>query len=145
MVLVQKWPFFQLVFQAIQARKMSFTIFWNKKRPMQAIKRRSSRSGKIDVFPQGVWTKNVHFSTLLFSGNIGTENVFYRILEQKKTPFKAIKKRSSKSQKTDIFSKGLTHGFGQKITIFPTFFFRQYRPGKCLLQYSKTKRRLSRL
>ena len=25
----------------------------------------------------------------------------------------------------DIFPKGLTHGFGPKIAIFPTFFFRQ--------------------
>ena len=27
----------------------------------------------------------------------------------------------------------------QKWHIFPTFLFRQYRPGKCLLQYSRTK------
>ena len=25
--------------------------------------------------------------------------------------------------KSDIFGKGLTHGFGQKMSIFPTFFF----------------------
>ena len=93
MVLVQKWPFFQLVFfQAIQARKMCFTIFQNEK-----------------------------------------------------TPFQAIKTRSSKSRKIDIFPKGLTHSFGPKMAIFPTFFFRQYRPGKCLLRYSRTKKRLSRL
>ena len=34
-----------------------------------------------------------------------------------------IKTRSSKSRKIDIFPKGLTHGFGQKMAIFPTFFF----------------------
>ena len=33
-----------------------------------------------------------------------------------------MKTRSSKSLKTDIFPKGLTHGFGPKISIFPTFF-----------------------
>ena len=33
-----------------------------------------------------------------------------------------MKTRSSKSPKIDIFPKGLTHGFGQKMTIFPTFF-----------------------
>ena len=33
----------------------------------------------------------------------------------------------------------------QKWPFFQTFFFRQYRPGKCLLQYSRTKKRLSRL
>ena len=30
---------------------------------------------------------------------------------------------SSKSRKIDIFSKGLTHGFGSKMAIFPSFFF----------------------
>ena len=33
-----------------------------------------------------------------------------------------MKTRSSKSRKIDIFPKGLTHGFGPKIAIFPTFF-----------------------
>ena len=32
------------------------------------------------------------------------------------------KKRLSKSGKIDIFPKGLTHGFGPKMAIFPTFF-----------------------
>ena len=50
-----------------------------------------------------------------------------------------------KVEKVDIFPEGLTHGFGPKIAIFPTFFFRQYRPGKCLLRYSRTKKHLSRL
>ena len=39
-----------------------------------------------------------------FLGNIGQENVFYNILEQK-TPFQAIKTRSSKSEKMAIFPK----------------------------------------
>ena len=60
---------------------------------------------------------------LFFSGNIGQENVFYDILERKQTPFQAIKTRSSKSRKIDISPKGLTHGFGPKMAIFPSFFF----------------------
>ena len=59
---------------------------------------------------------------LYFLGNIGQENVFYDILERKR-PFYAIKARSSKSRKIDIFRKRLTHGFGPKMAIFPTFFF----------------------
>ena len=31
------------------------------------------------------------------------------------------------------------------MAIFTSLFFRQYRLGKCLLQYSRTKKRLSRL
>ena len=60
-------------------------------------------------------------------------------------PFLAINTRSSDSRKIDIFPKGLTHGFGPKMAIFPTSFFRQYRPGKCLLRYSRTEKRFSRL
>ena len=33
-----------------------------------------------------------------------------------------MKARSSKSRKSGIFPKGLTHGFGQKMAIFPSFF-----------------------
>ena len=69
----------------------------------------------------------------------------FTIFWNEKTPFKAIKIRSSKGPQIDIFPKGLTHAFGPKMAIFPTFFFRQYRPGKCLLPYSRTKKRFSRL
>ena len=34
-----------------------------------------------------------------------------------------MKTRNSKSRKINIFPKGLTHGFGPKMAIFPTFFF----------------------
>ena len=44
-------------------------------------------------------------------------------------PFYAIKTRSSKSLKIDLFAKGLTYSFGPKMAIFPTFVFKQYRPG----------------
>ena len=33
-----------------------------------------------------------------------------------------MKTRSPKSRKIDIFPKGLTHDFGPKMAIFPTFF-----------------------
>ena len=38
-----------------------------------------------------------------------------------------MKKGSWKSRKIDSFPKGLTHGFGIKMAIFRTFFFRQNR------------------
>ena len=56
-----------------------------------------------------------------FWGNIGKENVFDDILERKNA-FLGYKKKSSKSRKIGIFPKGLTHGFGPKMAIFPTFF-----------------------
>ena len=47
----------------------------------------------------------------------------FTIFQNEKMPFQAIKTRTSKSRKIDIFLKGLTHGFGPKMAIFPTFFF----------------------
>ena len=47
----------------------------------------------------------------------------FMIFENEKTPFQALKTRRSKSRKIDIFSKGLTKGFGPKMAIFRTFFF----------------------
>ena len=84
------------------------------------------------------------FFQLLFLGNVRQENVFHDILEQKNA-FLGYKKRSLKSQKIDISPKRLTHGCGPRMAIFPRFFVRQYREGKWLLRYFKTKKRVSRL
>ena len=81
----------------------------------------------------------------LFSGNIGLENVFCVILKRKKAFLGFKKKHVQKVEKIGIFPKGLAHGFRPNMAIFSTFFFRQYRPGKCLLRYSRTKKGLSRL
>ena len=64
----------------------------------------------------------------------------FTTFENETTHFYGIKTRSSKSRKIDIFPKGSTHGFGPKMAIFPTSFFRQYRWGKCLLRYSRTNK-----
>ena len=203
MVLVQKWPFFQLFFQAIQTRKMSFTIFYKENTSFQGIKTRSSNSRKFDIFPTGLthgfgpklaifpnfvftqcspgkcplrysttkkgflgyknkkfkkskncsfskvvnpwfWFKNGHFANFFFLANVAQGNVLYDILERKNA-FLGYKNKKLKSRKIDIFPKGLTHGFGPKMAIFPTFFFSQCSPGKCLSRYSKNKKRVSSL
>ena len=134
-------------FQAIQARKMSFTINQSEKTPLQAMKTRSSKSRKIDVFPKGLThgfgPKMAIFPTFIFK-EIQARKMSITIFQNEKTSFQAIKTRSSKSRKIDIFPKGLTHRFGPKIDILKTSFFRQYRPGKCLSRYSRTKNFLSR-
>ena len=56
-----------------------------------------------------------------FLGNIGQENVFYDILEQKNA-FLGLKTRSSKSPKIDIFSKGFNPWFLSKNGDFFKFF-----------------------
>ena len=147
MVLVQKWPFFQLFFLgSFCARKMSFTIFQNKKTPFQAIKTRRSKSRKIDIFPKGLThgfgPKMAIFPTFFFQAIQGRKMSFM-IFQNEKTPFNAIKTRNSISRKYDIFLKRVTLGFGLKKAIFPPFFFRQFSPGKFLLWYFRTKKRLS--
>ena len=136
------------IFQEIQARKMSFTIFQKEKTPFQAIKSRSSKRLKIDIFPNGLThafsPKMAIFPTFIFQ-EIQARKMTLRIFQNEKTPFQAIKSRSSKSRKIDIFSKGLTMGLVQKRSFFQLLFFRKYRPGKCLLRYSRPKKRLSRL
>ena len=64
-----------------------------------------------------------------FLGNISQENILNDILERK-NGFEGYKNKNSKSRKIYIFPRELTHGFCQKMVIFPPFFFRQYRPGK---------------
>ena len=112
--------------QAIQVRKMCFTTFQNDKTPFQAIKTRSSKSRKIDIFPKwlthGFGPKMAIFAKFFFLA-IQAKKMSFTIFQIEKTPFQAIKIRSSKSRKIDIFPKVLTHGFGPKTAIFPNFFF----------------------
>ena len=86
----------------------------------------------------GIGPKMAIFPTF-FLGNLGPENVFYDILEPKNA-FLGQKNKKFKKSKIDIFLKGLTHGFGPRMAICPTIFFRQDRPGKCLLRDCRTKK-----
>ena len=63
------------------------------------------------------------FFQLFFLGNIRQEHVFYDILEGENA-FLRFKSKKFKKPKSDILRKGLTHGFGPKVPIFPTFFVR---------------------
>ena len=72
-----------------------------------------------------VLVQKLPFFQLFFLGYKRKENVFYDILEQKNAFPSYKNKNFKKSKKIDIIPKGLTQGFGPKITIFPTFLFRQ--------------------
>ena len=138
MGLVKKWPYFYVFFLGNIGQENVFYNILERKNAFVAYKKRSLNSRKIEK-KKWFWSKKWPFFHLFFLGNIGQENVFYNILERKNA-FLAHKKRCSKSRKIEIFLKGLTHGFGQKMAIFPCLFFLQYRPGKCVLQYSRTKK-----
>ena len=60
------------------------------------------------------------FPTFFFSGNVGEKNAFDNIQEQRNA-FLGYKNNKFKKSKIDIFPKGLTHGFGAKMAIFPPF------------------------
>ena len=128
MVLVQKWPFFQL------ERNNFFLGYKNKK-----FKKSKNCLFFQNGLLQGLGPKMVIFPSSFFLAR-QARKMSFTIFQNEKTPFQAIKTRSSKSRKIAIFPKRLSHGFGPKMAFFPTFFFRQCRPGKCLLRYSRTKK-----
>ena len=103
------------VFYDILERKKGFLGHKNKK----------FKKSKNPHFRKGVnpwfWSKNGHFSNYNFFTNIGQENVFYDILEKKNAFLRHKNKKFKNSKKIHIFPKRLTHGFGPKMAIFPTF------------------------
>ena len=112
-------------FQAIQAKKMSFTKFQNDATPFQAIKTRSSKCRKINIFPNGLthgFGPKVAIFGSFFLQAIQARKMSFTIFQNEKTLFYAIKTRSSKSQKIEIFPKGLTHGFRPKMVLFQLLF-----------------------
>ena len=130
-------------FQATLVRKMTFTIFQNKKTPFQAIKTTSSKSRKIDIFPKGLthgFGPNMAIFPIFFKA-ILVRKMTFTIIQNEKAPLQAIKTRSSRIRKIDIFPKGLTHGFGKNMAIFLTNFFQALQVKKItfsIFQIEKT-------
>ena len=150
MVLVKKWPFFHVFFLGNIGQENVFYTILEQKNVFLAHGNKKFKKSKNWDFCKGVnpwfWSKNGHFSmSFLFFWNIGQENVFYNILEPKNA-FLAYKNNTLKKLKNWDFFKGVNRWFWFKNGHFSNLiFFRQYRPGKCLFRYSRTKKRLSRL
>ena len=104
---------------------MSFTIFQNEKMPFQAIKTRSSKTRKTDIFPNGLIhcfiPKMAIFPTFIFQ-EIYARKISFTIFQNEKACFQTIKTTSFKSREIDIFPKRLPHGFGPKRPFFEHFF-----------------------
>ena len=149
MVLVQKWPFFQLFFLGNIGQKNVFYDTIKRKNAFHGCKNKKWKSRKIDIFPKGLThsalVQKWPFYQLFFLGNIGQKNIFSDTIKRRNA-FLAYKNKNFKKSKNGHFSRGvITDGFCPKMAFFPTFFFRQYTTGKWLLRYSGTKKRLSRL
>ena len=147
--MVQKWPFFKLFCFGNKGQENVFYDILERINAFLGFKNKEFKKSKNWHFSKMVnpwfWPKNGHFSNIFFFRNIGQENVFYDILERKTVFLGNKNTKFKKSRKTRIFPKGLTHGFCPKLPFLQLFFFWQYRPGKCLLRYFRTNKRLSRL
>ena len=82
-----------------------------------------------------IFFKNCQCFHLFVLGKMSQENVFYDILDRKNA-FLDYKNMKLEKTKNWDFLKGLVHDFCQKMAIFSSFYFRQNRPGKCVLRYS---------
>ena len=126
MVLVQKWPFFQLFFLRNIDQKNVFSDMIERKNEFVRYKSEKLKKSKNRYFSSGVnlwfWSKNGHFCNFFFFP-IQTRKMYSMRFQNRKTPCQAIKARSLESRKIDIFPKRLTRGFGPKMAIFPTFLF----------------------
>ena len=145
MVLVQKWPIFQLFFfRQYRPGKCLLRYSRTKKRLSRLQKEQFEKVQKSDIFSKGLihgfGPKMADFPTFFWC-NIGQEKVFYDILKQK-NDFLGYKNNKLKKSKNWHFFKPMV--LVQKWPFFQLFFFRQYRPGKCLLRYSRSKERLSK-
>ena len=136
-----------LLFQAKKARKMCFTIF-QKEKSLSTLKNKKFKKSKnynfsIEVSPW-FWPKIAKFSSFDSRQNRPGKCVS-RYCKKKKRLLQTIKTRSLKSRKLVFLANGLVHDFGQKLAIFPLFYVRQLRPGKCVSRYSRKKKRVSTL
>ena len=148
MVLVSKWPFFQLFFLFNIGRENVFYDILEPKNTFLGDKNNNFKKSKNWHFSKRgnpcFWSKNWPFLELLFLGNIGQKNVFYDILERKNT-FLGYKNKRFKKSKNWHFFNVVNPWFWSKNGHFCNFFFWHYSIGKCPLRYFRTKKRLSRL
>ena len=134
MVLVQKWPFFQLFLLVNIVQENVLYDILERKNAFLGCKKKNFKRSKNWHFSKGVnpWfrSKNGHLSNFIFWGDIGEENILNDILERKNA-FLGYKNKMLKKSKNWQFSKGVNPCFRSKKGHFSNlFFFRQYREGK---------------
>ena len=110
MVLVEKWPFFQLFCLGNIGQKNVLDDILEQKNAFLGYNYSEFKKSKNWHFFKGVnpwfWSKNGHFSKYFFLGNIGQENVFYDILEWKNVFLEYKNKKFKKVEKLTFFLRG---------------------------------------
>ena len=126
MVLVQKWPFFQIFYLGNIDQENVFYYIPKRKKTFVGYKNKTIRKSKDWHFSKGVnpwfWSKKGHFSKFVFLGNIGQEKVIYYILKRKKA-FLGYKNKMFKKSKNWHFSKGVNPFFWSKNGQFSNYGF----------------------
>ena len=125
MVLLEKWPFFQLCFLGDLVQENVFYDIRERKNAFLGYKKKKFKKSKNWHFFKGInpWfcSNNGHFSNF-FLGKIGQENFFYDILKRKNALL-GHKKKKFKKWKNWQFSKGVNPWIGSKNGHFSNFFF----------------------
>ena len=146
MVLLKNWSFFYLFFLNNIGQENVLYDILERKNAFLGNKNKKFTKSKNWHFSRGVnpsfWWKIGHFAIFFFWQYRPGKCVLW--FSRTKNAFLGNKKKSAKSRKIDSFAKGLTHCFAQKLGISPSLFFREYRAGKCVLWYSRTKKRVSK-
>ena len=110
------WENLNILTSCFYSLKRRFFVLEYPKTNFPGLNSLKKQDGKIAIFWPKPWVnpfgkisieKNGHISNFFFLGNIGQENV---------------KTRSSKTQKIQIFPKGLTNDLVQKWPLFQLFF-----------------------
>ena len=124
MVLVQKWPFFQLFFLSNIDQENVFYNILEHKMPVQAIKTRRSKSRKFDIFlkglTHGLGPKMAFFPTFFFLKQYKPGKFLYDIVERKNA-FLGYKNKKFKQIKNSHFSKVVNPWFWSKNGLFSNF------------------------
>ena len=126
MVLVQKWPFFQLLVFRKYRPGRCLLRYSRSKNAYVGYKKKNLKNSKNWHFSKEVnpcfWSKSGHFSDFKFLGNIREENVLYDILERKNA-FLGYRNNKFKNSQNWHFSKGVNPWFWPQNGHFSNFFF----------------------
>ena len=122
----QNGHFSILFFLRNRGQEKVFYEILERKKALKGYKNKKFKKSKNWHFSKGVnpcfWSKNGHFSNLLFLANIGKENVFYDIVERKNA-FLGYKNKKFKKPKNWHFTKGVNPWFWSKNDHFSNWFF----------------------
>ena len=126
MVLVQKWPFFQLfLFRQYWPGKCLPRYCRTKKNTILGYKNKKFKRSKnwhfSQVVNQWLWSKNGRFG--IFFRQYRPGKSLFNILERQKRYSRLWKQEVQRVEKLTFFPNGLTHVFGPKMATFPTFLF----------------------